>query len=282
MKVVIAGGGIGGLAAAVSTRRAGCEVTVLEQASELTPAGAGMSLWPNALDALDVLGLGDQARTVGINAATRGSFRTPSGSWLRRARPDDISALVLLRSDLHQMLVNACGDVDVRLGAQVESVVPAVDGVVVGYRGRGGRKEIEADVLVGADGIHSAVRQAVWPDGGPRFQRRTAWRGITQESFDEQIGPGTLTLGRGQQFGALPLPQGCYWFLTADADLPGRRYPDELGEVRRRAGQWHCPILDILDATPPESVLHHDIVDWTHYPALSAATSHSLATQPTR
>ena len=88
---VVAGAGIGGLAAAVGLCRVGVDVTVLEQAPEIGEVGAGLSLWPNALRALDTLGVGAAVRAAGVRAVSRGGLRRPSGAWLRHKRDDDAS-----------------------------------------------------------------------------------------------------------------------------------------------------------------------------------------------
>jgi 2-polyprenyl-6-methoxyphenol hydroxylase-like FAD-dependent oxidoreductase len=123
-------------------------------------------------------------------------------------------------------------------------------------------RQAAVDVLVGADGIHSAVRRAVWPDSpAPVFQRILCWRGVTEPGSVWPVG-GFQTWGRGARFGAHPLSgQRVFWFLTVRAPEPGMRFDDDLAEVRRRIGGWHEPIPALLSATPPDSLLCHDIVD---------------------
>jgi 2-polyprenyl-6-methoxyphenol hydroxylase-like FAD-dependent oxidoreductase len=84
--VVIAGAGIAGLALAVGLSRFGCEAVVCEREDNLASAGAGISLWPNALAALDAIGLGDSVRTAGAPVAS-GGIQRPDGSWIRVADP---------------------------------------------------------------------------------------------------------------------------------------------------------------------------------------------------
>ncbi|WP_279634737.1 FAD-dependent monooxygenase, partial [Streptomyces carpinensis] len=82
-RVVVIGGGIGGLAAAAALHRTGRQVTVLERARSLEPVGAAISLSPNALRALDVLGIGDAIRDLAAWQGD-GGLRTPGGRWLTR------------------------------------------------------------------------------------------------------------------------------------------------------------------------------------------------------
>ena len=249
---VVAGAGIGGLAAAVGLRRAGVDVTVLEQAPSIGEVGAGISLWPNALRALDALGVGPAVRAAGVPAVSRGGLRRPSGAWVRRKRRDDIPVLVLHRADLHRTLLDALPAGVVRTGVAVTGV-EASSGVVTYAEGRA-----EADLVVAADGVHSVLRKALYPSAPePRFDGRTVWRAVApyDKPFDEAI-----TVARERQFGLLPMPGGrAYWFLMSEAGGPGVRYDDDLAEVHRLVGAWHAPIPEVLAATRPEAVLHHDV-----------------------
>lgn len=259
--MIIVGAGIGGLAVASGLRAAGWQVTVLEQAPEITEVGAGLSLWPNALQALEALGLDQPVRAAGVPAVSRGTFRDPDGTFLRRVRRDDIGVHVVHRADLLRILQDAATDDVVRVDARVTSLVETAEGVHVTYRSAAGEQELTADLVVGADGLNSVVRQGIWPEAVPRFRRRTVWRGLT-DTLETPVGEGSITLSPDAQFGLMPMPGGgCYWFLTADEQQPDLRYPDELAEVRRRVGDWHQPIPEVLAATEAGAAMHHDIFD---------------------
>jgi len=158
-RAIVVGAGIGGLAAAVALRLAGLDVWVLERAPELAEVGAGLSLWPNALRALDVLGLGDRVRASGVLQAT-GGLRRPDGRWLARADTGEVSrrfgdVVMLARAELLEVLRDAVPSGVVRTGVTVTGVEQRAGQVVVAHEG--GRET--ADVLVGADGVRSAVRR---------------------------------------------------------------------------------------------------------------------------
>ncbi len=262
-RAVIAGAGIGGLAAAIGLRRAGWQPVILERSSTPGGIGAGLSLWSNALDALDALGVGDAARSAGTLQGG-GGIRVPDGRWLLRgsgAAMDrgGVALLLLHRAELHRELLAALPAGTVIPGATVTSVEHIGDEVVVGYDGPTGREEARCDLLVGADGVHSTVRQQVWPDAqAPVYAGFTAWRGITDEPVDVE-GHSAETWGAGAEFGVVPLAdRRVYWFGTAN--LPqGTTFGDERAEVLRRFGHWHHPVTTVVRATTPSAVLHHDI-----------------------
>lgn len=259
---VVIGAGIGGLTAAVALHRIGWAVTVLEQAPVIAEVGAGLTLWPNAVRALGVLGLEEAVSAHAIPTVSRGNIRQPDGRWLRHGRPDDIGVLAIHRADLHEVLRGALPGGSLRAGAEVVAVTDQQHEATTAYVASGERHEVTADLVVAADGINSATRRQLWPDHpAPVFQRRSVWRGVTEPDTLWPVQE-SLTLGRGEQVGLLPLTDHrVYWFLTVNADQPGQRYSDEHAEVRRRVKHWHAPIPAAVDATRPERVLHNDVFD---------------------
>ncbi|WP_455132610.1 FAD-dependent monooxygenase [Microbacterium aurum] len=253
-KAIVVGGGIGGLAAAIAFTRRGWEVEVLERAPELTAVGAGISLWINAVRALDVLGVGNSVRAGAIESGAAG-FRGTGGEWLSRL---DIAGMrdrfglpiVLHRADLLEILRAAVPESAIRTGVMVYSALP--DGTVVHSEG-----ESTGDVVVGADGIHSVVRRAVAGVVAPVYAGYTAWRVVVTPT--EPVHEFGETLGRGERFGILGLPdERIYCFATASVP---ERLPvaDDLAELLRRFGGWHDPIPGLLAAADPAAVLRHDI-----------------------
>lgn len=264
-RAVVVGAGIGGLAAAIGLRRAGWTPTVLERASRPGEIGAGISLWSNALDALDALGVGQPIRAAGTLEAS-GGIRRPDGRWLSQGsgallRRAGIDLLMIHRAQLHDALLAGLPADAVRSGAAVTRIEPGQDAdrVLVGYDTRHGPQQLHAELVVGADGLRSTVRARVWPDApGPAYAGFTAWRGVTDEPLDVSDQAGE-TWGRGAEFGLTPLADGrVYWFGTAN--LPaGTAFSDGPAQVRRRFERWHPPIGAVLAATAPDRVLHHDI-----------------------
>ncbi len=258
-RAVVVGGGIGGLAAGIALGRTGWDVTVLERDDTPGEIGAGISLWPNALAALDALDVWPDIAT----AATMqlGGARRPDGRWLISVDGDDPPFTVLLvhRAQLHQKLMDALPDGSMLAGAAVRAVTP--DGQV-SYDHEGQSVDVSADLVVAADGLRSGIRREWWPEyAGERYAGFTAWRGVTDEPFP--LDAGSETWGRGSVFGATILLDGrVYWFATAN--LPeDTRFDDEHAEVLRRFADWHEPLTDVVRATAPSAVLRHDIFTLT-------------------
>jgi 2-polyprenyl-6-methoxyphenol hydroxylase-like FAD-dependent oxidoreductase len=262
-RAVVAGGGLGGLTAAVALHRRGWRVSVLERAASLEPVGAGISLWPNALRALDTVGVGEAARAHALLAGANG-VRRPDGRWLARS---DVAAglrarfgdsLVLVhRAELVGMLAEQLPAGSVHTSTTVTGVdVGAVDQPAVVRTDQG---ELDADVVVAADGIRSVLRGALSPNAaGPRYAGYTAWRLVVDSPSG--ISTGFETWGRdGQRFAVLPL-RGERLYCYATAALPaGGRAADEAAELRARFGGWHDPIPQVLVAATAEQILRQDV-----------------------
>jgi 2-polyprenyl-6-methoxyphenol hydroxylase-like FAD-dependent oxidoreductase len=183
MDVIVAGGGIGGLATALLLADAGASVTLLERVAAPTAVGAGILLQPNGLAVLDALGLGEALERAG-RRMREPALRSAAGATIATLAPPDFGAgleyfLAIRRGRLHRLLLDAAADrpsIAVRLGAEVTAARP--DGTVE-LRQRDGRSSIAAELVVGADGIDSTVRVggdfgAVTAPTGTRYVRGLA------------------------------------------------------------------------------------------------------------
>jgi 2-polyprenyl-6-methoxyphenol hydroxylase-like FAD-dependent oxidoreductase len=255
MRAIIIGGGIAGLASALALTRRGWQVEVFERAPEFTEVGAGLSLWPNALRALDALGVGEDVRGRATLEGSAG-IRDATGRWLSRTDTAELerrygSVAMIHRADLLGVLRAAVPEETLRPGVAVSGVRP--EGTVAHSGGQSG-----ADLVVGADGLGSVTRQSVWPEApAPRYAGYAAWRVVTAPVA---VGEASESWGRGERFGYAPLPDGrVYFFATANAPegAPG----GGLAGLRAQFAGWHDPIPALLDAADPAAVLHHDLYE---------------------
>jgi 2-polyprenyl-6-methoxyphenol hydroxylase-like FAD-dependent oxidoreductase len=264
---IVVGGGAGGLTAAVALRRHGWRVDVFERAPSLEPVGAGIALGPNAVKALDSLGLADWIDHAAVIQGS-GGVRRPDGRWLVRT---DLGALarhfgrplvVVPRPDLIEALRSRLPQAAVHLGTNVIEVVPGDE--TRAARVRTDREERSADLVVAADGIRSPIREALFRGHpGPVYAGFTAWRMIV-DAPGERIEP-SETWGRGAVFGIVPLPaERLYCYATANL-AEGTAFEDEREALLERFADWHAPIPDLIRRTSPEALLRNDI-SWLDQP----------------
>lgn len=163
-------------------------------------------------------------------------------------------------ADLHRELLTRLPAGVVRTGSAVTELDAgsALAPARVTYADGAGQHQLEAEVVVGADGLRSPVRQLLWPDAlPPVYTGLTAWRAVTTESY--HLAEDSQTWGHGESVGLTQLVDGrVYWYATAQ--LPkGTHFSDDRAEALRRFGAWHDPIADVIAATRPGTVLRHDL-----------------------
>ncbi|MFJ8433889.1 FAD-dependent monooxygenase [Kitasatospora sp. NPDC094019] len=264
-RAIVIGGGIGGLAAALALHRQNIPVTVHERATSLEPVGAGLALAPNALRALDRLGVGERLRALAAPHPAIG-LRHPSGRWLVRtdsatfeARFGDTVAAVA-RAEVVAALVDALPEGSVRTGSPATLVTPgsATEPAVVSTADG----ERSAALVVAADGIRSATRHRLFPGHpGPRYSGFTSWRTVvTPARRPEAAGE---VWGRGRLAGVVPLADGRVYVYGAALAPAGARAADgdENAELLRRFGTWCAPVPQLLALAEPGHVLRHDVHD---------------------
>ena len=262
---MVVGGGIGGLTAAVALRRAGVEAVVFEKAGELREIGAGISLWANAMKALQKLGLYEAVLEIGRPLRPKGELRSPNGEVFyeipaaaMEERFGDVTAVVH-RADLQKTLHAALGEEAIRLGVEFTGFEQDKGGVVARFAG--GREE-RCDLLIGADGLHSVVRRQLLDDGPPLYAGYVAWRGVAELGDEPFPGGGALeTWGRGERFGLVKLGRRqVYWYATKNAPKGEKNAGPRSGrkeELLARFGGWHGPIPIIIKVTE-DCNIHRD------------------------
>jgi 2-polyprenyl-6-methoxyphenol hydroxylase-like FAD-dependent oxidoreductase len=256
MRAVIVGAGIGGLAAAVALRRIGIETVNLERVGEIGEVGAGLSIWSNAVNALRALGVGDKV-VARASVVERISSHTLSGRFIGVTDLSEISraagapCVCVHRAVLQRILLEELPAGSVRTGVRC-----------VGFDGSNalldGGARVEGDLLVGADGIRSAIREGLHGAAEPRYAGYTCWRGISGDSGALKDRSALLAVGSGLQVGVWPCGAGqLYWFLTKNAPARTKQRKNDVAELCRPWGL----ILKIVEGTAEEAIVQSDIFD---------------------
>ncbi len=269
---LIVGGGIAGLALAPMLARTGIAVEVIEREPAWRRAGTGMYLPGNAARALRALGLEAQVASRAIEIA-RQRFCDHRGRLLCEVDVAELWAavgpcLALHRADLHALLREAAGDVPIRTGLSVERIAEC-DGIVSVQFSDGTSGEY--DLVVGADGIHSAVRRLTFePAPMPRPVGQVGWRFLAPRP--PEVTTWSVMLGRRTAFLTLPIDGDrvyCYGDVVSarDHDTPDRSPAERLGEL---FSEFADPAATLLDALPAASDIHVSTIEevaldrWAH------------------
>ncbi|HEX6715507.1 MAG TPA: FAD-dependent monooxygenase [Pyrinomonadaceae bacterium] len=251
VQIAIIGGGIGGLTAALAFQQSGFQPEIFEQAPALLDVGAAIAIWPNAMRVLERLQLADKIlANAGVIEEVR--WLDQNGFLINRVSISETSeahkspAVALHRADLQSTLLHALPATSIHLGHTLVDQTQQGDKMIVTFANG---QTIEADFLIGADGIHSRVRSQFLNDGDPLHRGYTVWRGISPD-IPSAIPPGTAIElhGRGKRFGLGPVGLGRLgWWATANTDDT-----DQLTDLF--AG-WYAPVIELIKATPRESIL---------------------------
>ncbi|TXH70127.1 MAG: 3-hydroxybenzoate 6-monooxygenase [Thiothrix sp.] len=203
--VLIAGGGIGGLATALGLARKGVHSIVLERAAELGEIGAGIQIGPNAFHCFDYLGVGDEARSKAVYIDSLRLMDAVKGEQIAAIPLDEPFRerfknpyAVVHRADLHGVLLDACRTndlIELRTSHVVERYEQDGQTVRVYCKDQG---MIEGQALIGADGLRSNIRQQLVGDGEPRVSGHTTYRSvIPTEQMPEDLRWNAATLWAG-------------------------------------------------------------------------------------
>jgi 2-polyprenyl-6-methoxyphenol hydroxylase-like FAD-dependent oxidoreductase len=267
MKAIIIGGGIGGLSTALALRRVGIQADVFEQAAELREVGAGLSIWANAIRALEQFGVAQRVRSLG-SSIDRFEVRTRAGRTLSslsfaalERRLGVPVGVIVHRADLLRELAAGLDRGHIRCGARCVSIESSADGVRARFADG---QEASADFLVGADGLHSVVRAHLHGSAKPRYAGYTCWRGVAHlEVRDPPPGLSFETWGPGARFSVHRCGPGrLIWYATRNVSEGGvDSAAGRKADVQALFRNWHAPIPEVIEATPGPEILRNDIVD---------------------
>jgi len=260
---LVVGAGIGGLSAGIALRQTGWRVCIFERASSPRELGFGLGLAPNAIAALRELGVAGVVLARGF-APTRGEVRRMDGAVLKRAEFPPRAALggqmvIALRPDLHGALLDAVGADAIALSSDATGFTINADRVTL-HLADG--STAEGDLLVGADGTGSVIRQALHPsEPAPRDSGLVAVRGAVHGAV-HHLGANSAIyyLGPGVESAILRASDtGIYWFLSLARELVPSGLRDPAAIVAHMSPEFDATFRAVTSATDDLRV--DDLVD---------------------
>lgn len=268
MKAIVVGAGMGGTSAALGLRKIGWDVEILERVREVRPVGAAISIWSNGVKCLNYLGVGEQVAKLGGDMASMAYYDAFTGATMTQFSLAPLVEHVgqrpypVARGDLQRMLMDAVGADSIRLGTEVVDVTQGDDGVTA-HLADG--TEVHGDLLIGADGAHSKIRQYVL--GGPTTRRYSGYvnyNGLVPAL--PEIGPAdqwSQWVGNGMRVSVMPVADERFYFFL-DVVLPVG-LPSERATLREEltgyfAG-WAPPVQALMAAIDVERTNRVEIHD---------------------
>jgi salicylate hydroxylase len=261
-KIGIVGAGIGGLTAAIALQRTGHDVVVFEQSKQFMRVGADINLTPNAVRALDGLGINEAVRRTAARPTHRISRTWDSGEETSRLAMGDTAELkygapqlTIHRADLLAALAEVFPAERVLFGKRAETITQSADGIDLQFKDGSAHR---VDALIGADGIHSVVRTAMFGQESPRFTGVVAFRAVVPtervadvpniQAFTKWWGPNPHS-----QIVTFPLNRGRDIFIfatTAQETWHEESWttPGTVEELRSSYADFHPDARALLDA----------------------------------
>ncbi len=262
LSVGIIGGGIGGVTTAVALRHFGIEATVYEKAAQMREIGAGMMLWVNAARVFSELGLFEKI-LVKSGVTEKFQVRKSNGDCLMNISTGDfeVPSVCIPRADLLAILVSAFPSERIELGREFARFEQFAEKARVHFADG---SSAEHDILIGADGLRSQVREQLFGRSEPIYHGYTIWRGIGRyEGTDIAPKTSSETWGKGRRFGILNTGGGKFtWYAAVNVQ---QNYQDsESGrkaELLEMFDGWHSPIADLIVSTPEELIMKNGACD---------------------
>lgn len=255
-KIAIIGGGIAGLTFARCLTSKDYEIHIFEKKELFGEIGAAISVFPNALCVMDELGLLDKILNNSGQFKTV-YLKTNKGTILSTSEPkSDYPVICIHRADLHSILLD---NIVAKLyqSFALKDLSHLENGQISLLFANGENQVFDA--VIGADGVHSAVRKHVINDGDPIFRGYNIWRGVVKTNFD--IGYASETFGKGQRVGIVPIKDGVYgWWATCNEAYMQDDKPETTKEkLNRLFGDWHYPVAELINNT--EHILKNSLID---------------------
>ena len=269
--LLIIGGGIGGLSAAIALRQRGFDAHVYEAAATLAPVGKGITVPLNALLVLDRMGVGANVAASGV-AIEHASVHDLDSGLLQHLDLSGVhrrwnrGSIALQRSALQEVLLAALPAEVVHLGKRLAEIVQ--DGDTVTARFADGTSATGC-VLVGADGVHSAVRGTVAPDARLRDAHQTCYLGLAPFRLPDALRHTAREVwGGAARFGFAPVaPDLVYWFAPLSTDH--HAVPGSADDLRARYASFPDPIPALIAATPFSALTRTELRDLLPLPRWS-------------
>jgi 2-polyprenyl-6-methoxyphenol hydroxylase-like FAD-dependent oxidoreductase len=264
MKVTIIGAGIGGLTLAIALQKKGIEVEIFEAASAFGKVGAGIVLAINAMQIYERLGLAQELKKRGNclkkMAITNAKLKVLAGNELAYFEAKyNLNNIAIHRATLHEILLSELQHVPLHLNKKLKKLEEGTEGIQLEFFD-GSRHN--ADLVVGADGIHSSVRQSIFPQAKERFSKQLCWRGVVPFKLEKGMNSTMREAwGAGCRFGIVPIENNqVYWFACASYEKDAKKEFQETN-LSELFSNFDPIVSQLIETTPSEKINEAELSD---------------------
>lgn len=264
MKITIIGAGIGGLTTAIALKQKGFEVEIFEATPKFKKAGSGINLALNAMQVYKRLGLydivfeaGSLTNSMNITDENLNPLSIIDLKYFEEKFK--VQSVAIHRATLHQILLNQLSDVPIHLNKKVKTLRQSENGIRIEFED--GTLH-QANVLIGADGIHSAIRKSIFENTTIRKAKQICWRGITKidlpKKYQTELNE---PWGKGKRFGFVAISKNeYYWYALASYKNDYREEFQNIDLVNFYS-DFHPIVSKIIKSTPKENLLTNEMLD---------------------
>lgn len=260
-RIAIIGAGIGGLTTAIALVQKGFEVEIFENTPEFKKAGSGINLAINAMQVYKRLGVYDDIirasnYTNTMKARTKKLSILTSANFKKFEKLHGVKTVAIHRAVLHNILVKHIGSTKIHLNKKLNHLED-IDGIVSMYFEDG--TVHKSEIVIGADGIHSAVRKSIFDNTELRDAEQICWRGISQakigKEFKEELNE---IWGKGNRFGFVHISKDeIYWFAL----IHKKKFISKDVDLVNIFSDYHQMVKNIIIGTPKEEIICSEIWD---------------------
>ncbi|MBK7149441.1 MAG: FAD-dependent monooxygenase, partial [Bacteroidetes bacterium] len=257
--IIIVGAGIGGLTTALALKQNGQEVTVYESATEIKPVGAGIIMANNAMQVFDKLGVRKKIESAGHKISnikiTDAQLNTIAASDLTKFENKyGVYNVAIHRAELQKILANEIGSQNIQLSKRLLKIEQQNNFKLT----FDDNTCINADIVIGADGIKSTIRNQLFGTGNIRDTKQRCWRGVTEVDWTSKYNHEAFEAwGKGKRFGFVKISdKKVYWFAVINETL--RKDNASITELFK---DFHPEIVKIITETQNDKIIFNDIID---------------------
>ncbi len=263
MTIDIIGAGIGGLTTAIALKEKGINVRIFEQSEEIKPVGAGIILASNAMQVYEKLGLrkvieknGNPISSMNITKANLKPISKIDLTYFEQKHK--VKNIAIHRGTLQQILIDKLKSTEINLNHQLNNISKNENGYSLKFKNGSLH---QSSILLGADGLNSAVRQNLFPNNKIRTANQICWRGITDYNLPlEYRNELNEAWGKTERFGFVQIAENIvYWYALKSFKKSKNDF--SINEIENYFDTYHSVIKEIITSTPKEQINTAEISD---------------------